>query len=102
MVTLQTIKQTTGATLFKMNKEQLQQEICLFKFFITMGDFDKSELIPDTNTPFPENDEEIVRHLVKDRGVDLLKAIQLVKEVVITDDDKVIPITDTVNNLGVN
>ena len=86
-----------------MNKEQLQQEICLFKYFITKGDFDRTELIPDTNTPFPENDEEIVQHLVKDKGIDLLKAIQLVKEVVITDDDnKVIPITDTVNNLGVN
>ena len=86
-----------------MNKEQLQQEICLFKYFITMGDFDRTELIPDTNTPFPENDEEIVQHLVKDKGIDLLKAIQLVKEVVITDDNnKVIPITDTVNNLGVN
>ena len=86
-----------------MNKEQLQQEICLLKFFILNGDFDRTELIPDTNTPFPENDEEIVQHLVKDKGIDLLKAIQLVKEVVITDDDnKVIPITDTVNNLGVN
>ena len=86
-----------------MNIEKLQEEICLFKFLITIGDFDRSELIPDTDTPFPENDEEIVQHLVKNRGIDLLKAIQLVKEVVITDDDnKVIPITDTVNNLGVN
>ena len=85
-----------------MNKEQLQQEICLLKFFILKGDFDKTELIPDTNTPFPENDEEIVRHLVKDKGIDLLKAIQLVKEVVILDDDnKVIPETDTTTNLGV-
>ena len=86
-----------------MNKEQLQQEICLLKFFILNGNFDRTELIPDTNTPFPENDEEIVQHLVKDKGIDLLKAIQLVKEVVlIDDDDTIIPSTDTVNNLGVN
>ena len=85
-----------------MNKEQLQQEICLLKFFILNGDFDRTELIPDTNTPFPENDEEIVQHLVKNKGIDLLKAIQLVKEVVILDDDnKVIPETDTTTNLGV-
>ena len=85
-----------------MNTEQLQQEICLFKFFILEGQVD-DELIPDTNTPFPTNDEEIVQHLVRDKGVDLLKAIQLVKDVVLLDDDDtVISSTDTVNNLGVN
>ena len=83
--------------------EQLQQQICLFKYFILEGQIDDDELIPDTNTPFPKNDEEIVQHLVRDKGIDLLKAIQLVKEVVlIDDDDTIIPSTDTVNNLGVN
>ena len=86
-----------------MNTEQLQQEICLFKYFILEGQVDDDELIPDTNTPFPTNDEEIVQHLVRDKGVDLLKAIQLVKDVVLLDDDDtVISSTDTVNNLGVN
>ena len=86
-----------------MNTEQLQQEICLFKFFILEGQVDDDELIPDTNTPFPTNDEEIVQHLVRDKGVDLLEAIQLVKDVVLLDDDDtIIPTTDTVNNLGVN
>ena len=86
-----------------MNTEQLQQEICLFKYFILEGQVDDDELIPDTNTPFPTNDEEIVQHLVRDKGVDLLEAIQLVKDVVLLDDDDtIIPTTDTVNNLGVN
>ena len=86
-----------------MNTEQLQQEICLFKYFILEGQVDDDELIPDTNTPFPTNDEEIVQHLVRDKGVDLLEAIQLVKDVVLLDDDHtVIPSTDTVHNLGVN
>ena len=85
------------------NTEQLQQDICLFKYFILEGQVDGDELIPDTNTPFPTNDEEIVQHLVRDKGVDLLEAIQLVKDVVLLDDDDaVISSTDTVNNLGVN
>ena len=85
------------------NTEQLQQDICLFKYFILEGQVDGDELIPDTNTPFPSNDEEIVQHLVRDKGVDLLEAIQLVKDVVLMDDDNtVIPSTDTVHNLGVN
>ena len=86
-----------------MNTEQLEQEICLFKFFILEGQVGGDELIPDTNTPFPTNDEEIVQHLVRDKGVDLLEAIQLVKDVVLLDDDdRIIPTTDTVYNLGVN
>ena len=86
-----------------MNTEQLEQEICLFKFFILEGLVRDDELIPDTNTPFPTNDEEIVQHLVRDKGVDLLEAIQLVKDVVLLDDDDtIIPTTDTVHNLGVN
>ena len=86
-----------------MNTEELQQEICLLKFFILEGQVGDDELIPDTNTPFPTNDEEIVQHLVRNKGVDLLEAIQLVKDVVLLDDDDtVIPSTDTVNNLGVN
>tara|TARA_Y200000002_G_scaffold262435_1_gene217864 strand:- start:2111 stop:2323 length:213 start_codon:yes stop_codon:yes gene_type:complete len=64
-----------------MNKEQLQQEIGLFKYFILKGDFDENELIPDTNTPFPQNDEQIVKHLVVDKGLPIMKAISLVKEV---------------------
>lgn len=64
-----------------MNKEQLQQEIGLFKYFILKGDFDENELIPDTNTPFPQNDEQIVKYLVVDKGLPIMKAISLVKEV---------------------
>ena len=64
-----------------MNKEQLQQEIGLFKYFILKGDFDENELIPDTNTPFPQNDEQIVKHLVVDKGLPIMKAISLVREV---------------------
>lgn len=64
-----------------MDKEQLQQEIGLFKYFILKGDFDENELIPDTNTPFPQNDEQIVKHLVVDKGLPIMKAISLVKEV---------------------
>ena len=64
-----------------MNKEQLLQEIGLFKYFILKGDFDENELIPDTNTPFPQNDEQIVKHLVVDKGLPIMKAISLVKEV---------------------
>ena len=75
----------------------------MFKFFILEGLVRDDELIPDTNTPFPTNDEEIVQHLVRDKGVDLLEAIQLVKDVVLLDDDDtIIPTTDTVHNLGVN
>ena len=85
-----------------MNIDELQKEICLFKFFILQGEFDKSELIPDTNLPFPENDEEIVQYLVKIKGVDLLKAIELVKQVALCDDEEnIIPSTDTSKNLGV-
>lgn len=64
-----------------MDKQQLQQEIGLFKYFILKGDFDENELIPDTNTPFPQNDEQIVKHLVVDKGLPIMKAISLVKEV---------------------
>ena len=64
-----------------MDKEQLQQEIGLFKYSILKGDFDENELIPDTNTPFPQNDEQIVKHLVVDKGLPIMKAISLVKEV---------------------